>query len=102
MKLLHDAPNSLTLETKIFNITIYEELTQFINVHHWNWITFDFLKFEMDWERMTGCASITVIVLGIAFVLNFNYETEKSKKFWEETNQMITETTQKLDTTTNE
>jgi hypothetical protein len=104
MKITKDAANSITLETAFFNITVYEELSQFINVHHWNWITFDFLKFEMDWERMTGCASITVVVLGIAFVLTFNYETEKSIKFWKDTNKMIEEITEtdgkKLITTT--
>ncbi len=85
----------IKLEYKRINISFSDNLfmsivcdyTQLIG--SWNWITFTFLKLEIEKESYTGGIEFELVVLGLGFWIRWNYNPKKLEKLLKDSDKEI-------------
>ena len=72
--------DSISIEGKHTWCIITQAYTQFLKPKHWNWLTFTFYQFEVEWERWLGRVEVTIAFMGIAIYFSREIQSPEAIK----------------------
>jgi len=67
---------------KLVEVRFYNEWFQLRELEKWNWITFDVIRIQFDYDRFGPLLSFDFALAGLGFYISFNppWETKQSRK----------------------
>ena len=65
-----------------FNLTFWEDYSQFFNPSSYNWITFNLIHFNIEWDKYDNSFNVEIGLFGlnVLWQVALPWETKQSRK----------------------